>query len=370
MKAKWTFFVLLLATVSCVELYEFEIKADTTTLVVEGFISDKSFNDTRSYPSDGRFFSVKLKKTGNVTNQHDKPVIGAIVKLVDDNGVEHNYQESIANSGYYSLNDSTFKAEEGKSYKLVIALSDGEMYESEWEEMVTTAVQPMGDISFDEVQEKAYRWKYGEQFVEEEEGINIMINLPPNTDDQTVYYRWDFTPTWIFIAPLSSVVAFDHKCWVNSNLFLKSYALKSDEVGGYRSKLVYMSLYKNDKVFEDLSLLITQQVMTERYYRFWKEMYEQSQRGGIFDAPPYNLDSNIHQVGGDGKRVSGYFGVVKEQAKRWYLNREDLSYYLEDYLYRVCNIYGLPPGPDCFSCLAYERSGGVPSVEKPSWWKD
>jgi hypothetical protein len=51
----------------CVEPYEFVVHDDEQALV-EAFISDKSFSETLLYASDGRYFTVKLTNTGDVTN--------------------------------------------------------------------------------------------------------------------------------------------------------------------------------------------------------------------------------------------------------------------------------------------------------------
>ena len=61
-------FLLVVAAAGCVEPYEFVIKNNDPSLVIEAFVSDKSFNETIDYPSDGRYFAVKLTTTTDVTN--------------------------------------------------------------------------------------------------------------------------------------------------------------------------------------------------------------------------------------------------------------------------------------------------------------
>lgn len=367
---RWTLLGLLLTLLTgCIELYEFDVKNDSETLVVEGFISDKSYFDTQNYPSEGRFFSVRLSSTSRVTNQHNNVVSGANVRLEDSDGNEYVYTEIPNQPGIYYLFDGSFAAQPNKEYKLKIALSEGQVFESQWEKMVDSTVEPMGDICFDEVDKKVYVWKSGEQEVEAQKGIDICIGLPQNPNTEPLYYRWDFSAMWIYIAPLSSIIDYGHKCWVTNDLYLNDYAVTEDKNGGYRNKLVYMSLYRNERTFEKMSILVTQQAMTEEYYRFWKEMQEQTERGGLFDAQPYNLETNINQVAGGNQRVSGYFGVVKEQAKRWYFSRHDLSYYVEDYLLADCEVYygPGPKAPECYSCLDYPK--GNPTVFEPVWWE-
>ena len=92
-----------------------------------------------------------------------------------------------------------------------------------------------------------------------------------------------------------------------------------------------METARNPKVYAKYSALIVQHAMTEDYYSFWKEMQEQNEGGAIFDKPPFNLHTNFHSLSGD-KKVSGYFGVVQEQAKRWYFDISELSYHVENTL--------------------------------------
>src|SRR5687768_18475234 len=90
------FFLVFLLAGACVERYEFVISDNSAALVVEGYISDMSFNDTRSYPSDGRYFSVKLSLTGDVTNLRPVPVSHAVVTLESTTGGTWVYTEKAA----------------------------------------------------------------------------------------------------------------------------------------------------------------------------------------------------------------------------------------------------------------------------------
>ena len=97
------FFGLFLIVFSCIEPYQFVITDDSPLLVVEGYISDKSFDETQKYPSDGRYFSVRLTTTSSVTNVRSKPVSNASVKILNDENEEWLYQESGVEKGLYEL---------------------------------------------------------------------------------------------------------------------------------------------------------------------------------------------------------------------------------------------------------------------------
>ena len=128
-----------------------------------------------------------------------------------------------------------------------------------------------------------------------------------------------------------------------------------------------METVRNHKLFTRYSSLIVQHSMTEDYYQFWKEMQEQNEEGAILDKPPFNLLTNFHSLSGD-KRVSGYFGVVQEQAQRWYFDKANLSYYVDNTLKADCTVPFQDIAPECFDCRQY--SFGIPTTIKPVWWED
>src|SRR5688572_17235005 len=113
-------FLLFLFVVGCVEPYEFVVKNNEPTLVVEAYLSDKSFKETLSYPSDGRYFTVKLTTTTDVINVRPRPVKSAHVQLYSEGGDVWEYTESVDQPSAYLLLNEEFKAEAGVNYKLSI----------------------------------------------------------------------------------------------------------------------------------------------------------------------------------------------------------------------------------------------------------
>lgn len=362
------YFFLFLFTLGCIEPYHFIVKVNDPVLVVEGNISDKSFNETLTYPSEGRYFTVKLSLTGDVINHRPVLVSGAAVQLVSDQNEEWAYTESdpVLKRGVYMLLDDNFKALRTVKYKLRISLPDERRYESSWEELPGVDAPLMGEIGHTETEVQVYEIELRKEVIKTRKGIVANISLPKNNLNTPLYYRWEFTPMWIFMAPLSSVVEPGHICWVTDENYLKDYVLQVDNAGGYLKDLFFLRTIRNERIYEDISVLISQQSMNEKQYSFWREMQEQTQGGVIFDAPPFNLQTNFVSLDGD-EKVVGYFGVVGEQARRWYFNKEDLSYFVENTLWADCTKPFVAVAPSCFNCLAY--SFGEAKNEKPSWWK-
>src|SRR5687767_5074346 len=145
---KLKFFFLFLTIAGCVEPYEFIIHDNYSTLVVEAFISDRSFNETLLYPSDGRYFTVKLSRSGDVINSRPEPETGALVELISSTGEMLVYVEE--EPGKYQLPEMDFKAQKGREYKLRILLADESVYESGWEALPEQEIPTMGNIGFTE----------------------------------------------------------------------------------------------------------------------------------------------------------------------------------------------------------------------------
>ena len=358
-------FILFLLIAGCVEPYEFVVKDSSATLVVEAHISDKSFGDTQAYPSDGRHFTVRLSETGDVTNVRAKPVAGATVGLYSDLGDTWLYQEG--QPGLYTLFDNDFKAQRGVQYKLRITLADERAYESQWEAMPDADIPPMGAIGFTEGEKKVYIMEANRWVLRTEQIVTANVLVSENKMGMPIYYRWTYTPIWIYVAPLISQNDPVYKCWATDPYYLNTYALQTDKSGGYLKELFDIPTVRNERIFEKFSVLVTQQAMTEPFYNFWKEMKDQNEGSALLDTPPYNLKTNLSSVDGRGK-ILGYFGVTAEQAKRWYFDRTDLSYYMPNTLRADCMVvYGPgPPAPECLNCTAY--SFGKAVNVKPVWW--
>jgi len=358
-------FLLFLFVAGCIEPYEFVVHDDDKTLVIEAFISDKSFNETLLYPSDGRYFKVRLTTTGDVRNTRPEPVNGAVVQLLSSAGAVWIYTEK--GKGIYELLDTDFSAELGTEYKLRIALSDETLYESKWETMPMAAAPPMGAIGFTETEKMVYVMEASEWQIRSIKGISANIHVAQNNTGATINYRWTYSPTWIYKAPLSSVIDPGHICWATDDHYLNSYGLHIDRTGGYHKDLFFLRTIRNERIFEKFSVLITQHVMNDQYYNFWKEMKDQNEGSLLAGVPPYNLQSNFFSTSDD-KRVSGFFGVVGEQAIRWYFSRKDLSYTVVNTLKGDCLVdYLGPPARECTDCMGY--SFGTPTTTKPAWWQ-
>lgn len=359
-------FFAFVIVMGCVEPYEFVVRNEEPGLVIEASISDKSFNETLAYPSDGRYFTVKLSLTGDVTNVRPVPVTGARIALRTSDGQALHYTED--QNGSYVLLDKDFKALRGVEYQLHVVLSDEQVYESDWEALPQTLAPPMGEIGFTETEKEVYVLEATKWFLKTKQFATANISVPENTTGERIHYRWTYSPMWIYVAPLARQNDPAAMCWATDPVYLNSFSLQSDRSGGYQKNLFDIETVRNARIYKKLSVLVTQQVMTDPYFSFWQEMKERNEQSALLDRPPFNLETNFSSPTGD-KKVSGFFGVTAEQAKRWYFDRTLLSYHVEDTMLADCLVvYGPdPPAPECFTCTEY--SFGKAVTTRPSWWQ-
>ncbi len=357
----------LLVTSACVDQYNFNINNQTEGLVIEASISDKSFSDTRLYPSDGRYFKVSLKKTSSVDNIRDVVVSSAKVSIVDDQGQVWYYIENELNRGNYDLRNPFFKADPARKYKLKIQLADGKEFESGYEG-ISDSYNEMGTTEMEEVIKQEYQYTHSDgRIITDYAGINLKIKIPSNSSKQTRFFRWTFTPLFLYTA--THPRGLKNTCWVTSEQVLNRYVLHQDMNGGYTKDLFFLKTKGNEQVYQYFSTLIIQEQSNEAYYNFWKDLQAQEEKGGLYDQPPFGLSTNYKALNNDWS-VNGYFGVVSENAIRWTFDPKELSYGIENNLEYLCSLPFGPPIPgepdECHDCRGYSK--GDATLTPPLWW--
>lgn len=358
------YWVLLLLLFSCIEPYEFKISDTSPSLVVEGYISDASYDETILYPSNGKFFNVKLSYTSDVSNIKNEMVTGASVSLISKRGGEWKYTE--IDPGVYGLINECFKAEDGQWYKIRVSLPSGAMVESDWSSLPDEGIDEMGNLSFEEVTEDVYKVVDGKRQIVNVDGIDINIYLSDNMNKpDPIYYQWTFEPSWIFQASLPPLI--NKECWISNSSYLSGNVLHKDVVGGYGHKLFFMETLDNERLLWQFSLLVRQFQLDKNYYEYLSEVKDQTDES-LVDRPPYNVRTNLIDTA-EQIKVVGYFAVVREKAIRWYINQRDLSYGIENKRKEFCldPLNALERGPECQDCLAYGE--GTSSLKIPIWWK-
>ncbi|MFT5884376.1 MAG: hypothetical protein ACI9IP_000831 [Arcticibacterium sp.] len=356
---------------SCVDKYDFNVKKDNRGLVIEASISNISFTETLLYPSDGRYFKVKLTETNDVDNIRDEPISDASVKLKDSSGSEYTYIANWEESGTYYLEEDFFKAEVGNEYQLEIILNDGQVFKSNWERLPEGGNQ-MGAIDYMEAVLEDYVHEAGEKVIRSINGMQVNIEIPDESFNENQFYRWTFDPFWTYtsvLLPDDSPVKY---CYATSNEYLGDFVLSKIRKGGFDQNLFFVRTKGNWRLYDYFSVLVHQEKLSSGFYQFWVDLEAQKDKGGLYDQPPFGLATNYSNVNGSWT-VNGYFGVVDETTTRWTFSPQKLRYSIENNLERFCIENGDPdpriqPPGQCYDCRSHSLGKAV--NYPPIWWEN
>ncbi|AWV98758.1 DUF4249 family protein [Arcticibacterium luteifluviistationis] len=367
MKKRALLFLLLLT--GCVEKFDFNISRENAGVVIESYIANMSYNESLVIPSDGEHFRVKVSQLSDVDNIRDEKIEDASVFLIDSEGNEWKYTASNVIPGEYVLFSNDFKAKQGVNYQLNVVLSGGEHFESSWETLPEIGNREVGDFKIEEERTQEYVYEAGEPVVKDIDGVNVSIQIPENVNQEKYNYRWSFDPLWQYTAELADVVQSERViCWVRNNFYQKDFVLQEDRNGGSLKELFFLKIKGNERAFQYFSTLVNQDILSDGYYNFWKELNAQKDKGGLFDQPPFGLTTNFKATNNEWT-VNGYFGVVARSSKRWTLDPKELSYVIDNTILETCELRINEPGPkvdQCYFCDAYNM--GDATVTPPDWW--
>ncbi|MFT7421772.1 MAG: hypothetical protein ACI9QN_002703 [Arcticibacterium sp.] len=363
---KKVFLLLLLGFYSCIEKYDFNISQKNRGIVIQSFISNQSQSESFAIPHDGEFFKVLLSETSDVDNIRNSKVTNASVSLMNNEGTRWQYTEQ--SNSEYVLEKPYFKAQGNLQYQLTVILKEGDIFQSSWESMPVLDNQ-MGTFSIKEVSPETYVREADEFVIRSVSGINVYVDVPKKKGNETYNYQWSFEPLWQYTSSLASAVNSSRVvCWVNSSFYQKDFLLLQDKKGDFKKELFYLQTNGNDRVYQYFSTLVHQDVVSPEYYSFWKDLQGQDKKGGLYDQPPFGLETNF--TGSNTKRtVNGYFGVVNRVTKRWTFDPSELSYTTNNNLYDQCILLDNEPGAkegQCYYCDEYNQ--GNATTRSPSWW--
>ncbi|MCV9388295.1 DUF4249 domain-containing protein [Reichenbachiella ulvae] len=363
-----TLVIIVISLSSCVSTYNFEIDEPSRFLVVDGFVSNISFDDINArmetdLPLDARYFDLELKYSSVVSNTRDELISGAQILLVNDNNESWDYVES--EPGKYLLAFENFKVEPGLEYHIEITLPNGEQYKS------TPSGLPEGrksEIEYYESTKLVYEIELGEEVIKELKGVQLRANIPEKQGELNEYIKWDFNTTFVVIARnLPTNTDPNYECWATDIYYYDDFFVGEASEVNSTLDLQFVDT-DHHQIYDGFSILIRQQILNEGYYDFWSGIEKQKKQSDLFAPPPYNLPTNISGVNNNNPAF-GYFGVVKEYFHRWTFSNDMVSYPI--IFYDVCNIPDLDPAPFCFNCMAYDISTGLTITnEKPLWWNE
>ncbi len=297
-----TIVIMTICTITgCIEPFEPNINEFNALLVVEGYLNTEKASGkvilSTNYPYN--------EKEGN-------DIKDAIVILFDDLGNYYNFNYSEQTN--YTIEDTTFNAEIGRSYKIHIELSNGDICESSF-----TKIMP--PVEFDTM-----HFNYVDTNSHHNGGLQFYIDLN-NQSSVSDYFAWDYTETWEFRVPLETFTnRYPRTCYrhhESNEIIFKSTIEFSDKQ--IKSLPLFLLHSPTEKFEIKYSLIVNQHTITKEDYQFYKELKETHEENGtIYDKTPNALIGNLAYTNNKKTHVLGNFRVSSISSKRISLTKMDL----------------------------------------------
>lgn len=329
---KIIYFLLLIAVANgCKEVYEPHIISPPTGyLVVEGFINSSNgvsnFTLTRT---------TKLVEDVSILYEHN-----AQVQIESNNNEVYALMEGL--NGTYT--SAVLNLNPSADYRVRIRTQDGKEYLSDFTPVTHT---PVID---------SLNWR------KDQTGLSIYVNTH---DDQnnTKYYRWNYTETWEFHSPYLSYLDYFrfpgtnevlgvqgrtntdalYRCWKTQHsrqiIIGSSEKLSTDRI--------YLPVRHIEENAEELSVLyyieLNQYAISHDAYLFYQQMEKNTEQlGTIFDAQPSEISGNIHCVSNPNEIAVGFVEVSEEQVKKYFISNEEVRPWVTSYGCSKITIYNHP----------------------------
>ena len=344
--AIWISSCLLLS--ACVERIELDESLDGKPLVViEGTITDAN-----------EPYQIRLSYASTTLRIFDGDEIsGAEVYIEDETGRRAVLTET-KELGTYETDSTTFRGRVGGTYTLHVTLPDSRTYASRPE---TILPAPPIDSIYYTLESRTQVNLLNE--VSEEWGLQFYVDTGSG-EDRPGYYRWTYAETYQFFPPLSDYICFQTIAPTRPLVLASTQDLRTDQIERQAVNFVEKT---GRKLQIRYSLLIRQQSLTERAYRFWQNVQEQQTlTGSVFDPPPAPIPGNLYSTNNEQEVVLGYFSATGVAEKRIFVSRSEVPVDPggPPGQYPECDDDNGRPANYCYSCLQIPGT----TTEPPSFW--
>jgi hypothetical protein len=266
---------------------------------------------------------INLSRTVNVANQTvNSPEQNATVTVEGDQGAS--YTIPMTDSGKYAA--APLNLDNAHKYRLKISTADGQTYASDYE--AVKATPPIDSV-----------W-----FTINSDGLTIN-SAAHDPSNNTRYYRWDYTETYVYYSPIESDYIIDptqpdtlnmsvlrtpaqqiHTCYVTLNssaITVNSTAALSKDV--VANEQITQIPDTSEKLAYRYSILLRQYALTDSAFEFWQNMKKNTQQiGTIFDVQPSEISGNIRCTSNPKLPVLGYISVSSISQKRIFIDHTQL----------------------------------------------
>ena len=283
------------------------VSGKTNYLVVEGVIN--TGNDSTIF---------KLSRTVSLATQVDSTFEPEAQVTVEN---DQNTSYPIPEIGHGKYAAPALGLDATHKYRLRVKTIDGKEYVSDF--TGSTYSPPIDSIGF----------------TINDKGIQIYANAH-NVNNNTRYYRWDYTETWQFHAKYQSFYIFNgtdivvrtpeqqniYYCFANNTstsiVLGSTVALSQDVI--YQAPITNIPS-TSEKIELRYSILLRQYGLSKDAFNFYQNLKKNTEQlGSIFDAQPSTTNGNMHCVTDPSMPVIGYITATNIQVKRIFIDNSQL----------------------------------------------
>lgn len=338
------FLLLICLCAGCIKEVQFKGEPKNAQLVVDGKITNYGGEHvlklTKSVPLDTATY----------------PVVGAQVKIMDDQGNSEDYQEFEA--GVYHLAGNVVKGIPGRTYTISIRLQDGSDYLS-YPETMPEPVHP-DSLTFGFSDLVTYNEN---QIAVTTKMIDLFIHSPVNSSGPT-FFRWEMDDAFMFTELPHGPLNVFKTCYFTDQTDpyrIKYFGTQNTPVSYLSNYLIARMPIREISFRERHYFSAVQLTLTKNAFHYWDRLSQISTpQGTIFDKPPAAVQGNVYNVNKPDEVVLGYFEAAPADTIRTFVVRGYLHFYLRD----PCEFSsGYFPG--CFECTVIQNNW---SLTKPYYW--
>ncbi len=298
----------------CIEPFTPIIDESEESLVIEGQITDHE-----------GYHYIYISRSAPYNDPHKIPEPDCQVEVVDNYGNFFEFFES--DSGLYTQWIPEDFLNTGTQYKVKVITTDGNIYESDFNELLSSS--PIIDRIYYEIETRETnnpdKPLNGIQFY-------LDLNAPPGDFDRN--YRWELEETWEYEAAYRIQYYYDgtihpiddpfflFRCWRTEPIHKIYTSTTRHSTGNTINKfpLNYVSNQSN-RLKIKYSLLIKQYSLSNTAYDYWYQVQKQSQeRGGLYETQPVQIQGNISNINDPEEIVLGFFDVSSVPEKRIFVS--------------------------------------------------
>lgn len=294
---------------------------------------------------------IQLSRTGSISDSVKLiPEKNAVVTVEGDQNVSYPLKE--LNNGMYGT--GPLGLDIAHKYRLRIVRAGGKVYLSDFVAVKTTP--PIDSLNYEVTAT----------------GLNF-FSATHDPSNNTRYYRWDYTETYVYISPITTYYKFDNSKFFNGDKSVfrtPAEYISTCYINRYSSTIIINSSAKleqdvivhnpitqvsstSPKILYRYSILLKQYALTKDAYEFWTILKRNTESlGSVFDAQPSQIPVNVHNVSDPSEPVIGYVSASTLSQKRIFIDRTELP------------VWPITPSECAPDAIIWYKGGGPPNELK------